>query len=155
MAGWGINNGDHWSAEKFDNYGFRRSDLKSFADKIGVNLEIPLEDIIANPTGNVNENPSQEDINHLKSKIASLEKHIEKLTSERPKSLGLYRADDPLLLAIEIRNREWASYDPDNDRMTRGNQAAIKQELEQRGFTSRQAESIELVACPIIRGRQT
>jgi len=155
MAGWGMNNSDHWSAEKFDKYGFRRSDLKSFADKIGVNLETPLEDIIATPAKIVSGASSQEDIHQLKSKVASLEQYIEKLTSERPISLGLYRADDPLLLAIEIRNREWASYDPDNDRMTRGNQAAIKQELEQRGFTSRQAESIELVACPIIRGKQT
>lgn len=32
MAGW-LNN-DHWSAPNFDKYGFRRSDLKEFAEKL-------------------------------------------------------------------------------------------------------------------------
>lgn len=56
-----------------------------------------------------------------------------------------------MLLAIEIRNKEWEKYDPENDRATRGNQDAIITYLQNKGYTKRQAESIELVACPIKR----
>ncbi len=76
---------------------------------------------------------------------------VNQLEKERPILLRAYRDDDPLYLAIEIRNREWANYNPNNDMATRGNQEAIKKELQERGFSSRQAESIELVACPIKR----
>jgi uncharacterized Zn ribbon protein len=57
-----------------------------------------------------------------------------------------------LLLAIQIRNTEWNMYDPDNDRATRGNQVAIIQDLEGKGFSNAQAKAIEMVACPIKRG---
>jgi hypothetical protein len=43
-------------------------------------------------------------------------------------------------------------YDPDNDRATRGNQVAIIQDLEGKGFSNAQAKAIEMVACPIKRG---
>ncbi|HGE8287429.1 TPA: hypothetical protein ACGD4M_002944 [Serratia marcescens] len=150
MAGWGSR--DHWSAELFDKYGFRRADLKAMADRIGVNLDVPLDKINADSKGKKHDFFSEEDVSLLRGEIASLKEKIKKLTQERPSLLGKYREDDPLLLAIQIRNSEWSQYDPDNDRATRGNQAAIKHSLEKRGFTSRQAESIELVACPIKRG---
>ncbi|MDS1916031.1 hypothetical protein QSI79_22330 [Enterobacter asburiae] len=92
-------------------------------------------------------------IDTLKQEIKSLKNKIQELSANVPCLLGVYREDDPLLLAIHIRNTEWAKFNPENDRATRANQAAIKHELEQRGFTTRQAESIELVACPIIRGK--
>lgn len=84
------------------------------------------------------------EIQQLKNKIIALSEKV-------PILLGELREDDPLLLAIQIRNSEWAKYDPDNDRPTRGSQAAITQELEGKGFNKRQAEAIELVACPIKR----
>ncbi|EOC1342856.1 hypothetical protein ACI09M_002215 [Cronobacter dublinensis] len=151
MAGWGRENNNHWAAEQFDIYGFRRADLKEFAEKIGIDLDAPLEKINGIEQQNRKEVISETDVNLLRKEIASLKEEINNLKQEKPILLGKYRSDDPLLLAIEIRNKEWINYDPDNDRSTRGNQAAIKQELEERGFTSRQAESIELVACPIKR----
>ncbi|MFW5410046.1 hypothetical protein B7L51_015660 [Pectobacterium brasiliense] len=152
MSGWGQQNNDHWSAKQFDCYGFRRADLKAIADKLGVSLDTPLEKITATGKDRDQETFSEEDISILRSEIAALKEKIKKLMQERPAHLGEYRKDDPLLLAIQIRNNEWNQYDPDNDRATRGNQAAIKQSLENMGFTNRQAESIELVACPIKRG---
>ncbi|EOB5456059.1 hypothetical protein ACIUVW_002380, partial [Yersinia enterocolitica] len=61
------------------------------------------------------------------------------------------REDDPLYLAIQIRNQEWSKYDHENDRATRGNQTAIIKELEDKGLPNIQAKAIELVACPIKR----
>ncbi|NHB92949.1 hypothetical protein C5469_12670 [Photorhabdus cinerea] len=61
-----------------------------------------------------------------------------------------FRQDDPLALAIEIRNKEWVGYNPD-DKSTRGNQESIIIALVDRGFSKKQAECIELVACPIKR----
>ena len=149
MAVWG--NNDHWTAPHFDNYGFRRSELKILADKLGVDLNTSIEEIVGAAKKNEKYVPAHEDINNLKNEIYELKKQIDKLENQRPLLLGVYRDDDPLLLAITIRNKEWTKYDPDNDRATRGNQASIISELQSRGFTSRQAESIELVACPIKR----
>ncbi|MEI7253539.1 hypothetical protein [Dickeya dadantii] len=152
MSGWGQRKEEHWSVKQFDNYGFRRSDLKDIADKLGVNLDIPLDEITASGGDRKQETFSEEDISVLRSEIASLKDRIKKLMQERPSNLGEYRKDDPLLLAIQIRNNEWAKYDPDNDRVTRGNQASIIQDLENKGFSNAQAKSIEMVACPIKRG---
>ncbi|EFN4213506.1 hypothetical protein FQI95_12605 [Escherichia coli] len=142
-----------WSASLFDKHGFRRVELKEFAEKIGIDLFLPLSEITL-PTSDVVDNEfldDEQNIEVLLAEISSLKEQIRKLESERPILLNKYRDDDPLYLAIEIRNREWANYDPENERATRGNQGAITTELEKRGFTSRQAASIELVACPIKR----
>ncbi|EPD1271085.1 hypothetical protein ACR6AX_001242 [Escherichia coli] len=142
-----------WSASLFDKHGFRRAELKEFAEKIGIDLFLPLSEITL-PTSDVVDNEfldDEQNIEVLLAEISSLKEQIRKLESERPILLNKYRDDDPLYLAIEIRNREWANYDPENERATRGNQGAIITELEKRGFTSRQAASIELVACPIKR----
>ncbi|WP_086111328.1 hypothetical protein [Xenorhabdus beddingii] len=64
--------------------------------------------------------------------------------------LNKFRDDDPLALAIEIRNKEWAGYVHD-DKSTRGNQESIILELTNKGLSKKQAESVELVACPIKR----
>lgn len=150
MAGWGSN--DHWSAPHFDAYGFRRSDLKKLADQLDMDLTIPLEDVTPNTSNNVDSKPlSEADVEILRMEVDSLRKQIRKLENERPILIKKYREDDPLYLAIQIRNQEWLKYDHDNDRATRGNQAAIIHDLEKRGFPKRQAEAIELVACPIKR----
>ncbi|HCJ4705825.1 TPA: hypothetical protein NR743_005295, partial [Klebsiella pneumoniae] len=128
------------------------SDLKAIADKLGVNLDIPIEDIVTSGENRKPEIFSEEDISVLRSEISLLKEKIKKLNSERPTLLGKYRKDDPLLLAIQIRNTEWNMYDPDNDRATRGNQVAIIQDLEGKGFSNAQAKAIEMVACPIKRG---
>ncbi|MBW5852517.1 hypothetical protein [Yersinia enterocolitica] len=134
---------------------FIKSELE---DCLGFSLDMPNEsDSVSDCTElrSVSNNDIVDSLKieneQLKNECDSLRKEVDKLMQERPIHLGKYRNDDPLLLAIEIRNREWVRYDPDNDRATRGNQAAIKSDLEARGFTSRQAESIELVACPIRR----
>lgn len=144
-------NSEHWAAANFDIYGFRRADLKKLADKIGVNLDTPLDEI--DPAKDL-KNPevfTKEDISILRNEISNLKDKIKKLTEERPALLGEYRKDDPLLLAIQIRNKDWVDYDPDNDRATRGSQDGIIKDLENQGFTNRQASSIEMVACPIKR----
>lgn len=150
MAGWLSN--DHWSAPKFDTYGFRRSDLKELADKLSMDLFVPLDDVIPNTSINVDNKPTSEaDVEKLKMEVDSLRKQVRKLESERPILLKKYREDDPLYLAIQIRNQEWMKYDPENDRITRGNQTAIIKELENQNFSNVQAKAIEQVACPIKR----
>lgn len=146
-------NNQHWAAPHFDRYGFKRSSLSRLAEKLGMDLSIPIEDIKPDTFSNdvIAKPMSKADIEMLRMEIDSLKKQIKKLENERPILLRKYREDDPLFLAIQIRNREWVKYDADNDRSTRVNQASIKQDLENMGFTSRQAESIELVACPIKR----
>lgn len=152
MAGWGQPVKDHWSAPHFDSYGFRRSELKQLADKLGLDLSIPLEDVKPTQLSDVESKPlSEADVEILKMEIDTLKKQVRKLESERPILINKFREDDPLYLAIKIRNQEWKNYDPDNDRQTRGNQTAIVKELEDKGFSNVQAKSIEMVACPIKR----
>ena len=131
----------------YDFYGFRRSDpeLKKLAETLGADLSTPLDRVDSKFWSD------ERNVDELQAEIALLKARIEELESERPIHLYKYWDKDPLAKAIEIRNREWANYDPNNDRATRGNQGAITTELEERGFTSRQAASIELVACPIKR----
>lgn len=134
-------------------HGFNRGELKDFFQRldIDINLDANVEKSppmdLSDELGRLE--PSVDD---LKMEVERLKKLTSEMKSKIPTMLGEFRDDDPLLLAIQIRNSEWHQYDPENDRATRGNQAAIKQSLEEKGFTSRQAESIELVACPIKRG---
>lgn len=152
MNGWVKPNKDHWSAPHFDAYGFRRSDLKQFAERLGVDLSIPIEDVTPTLLADVESKPlSEADVEILRMEIESLRKQIRKLENERPILIKKYREDDPLYLAIQIRNKEWNNYDQDNDRSTRGNQTAIIKELEGKGLPNIQAKAIELVACPIKR----
>lgn len=139
--------------DDFHLHGFLRSELKEFFQKLGVDINIDASPL-KSPPMDLNEElgrlePSTDD---LKMEVERLKKLISEMKSKTPAMLAEFRDDDPLLLAIQIRNNEWGKYDPDNDRLTRGNQAAIRKSLEEKGFTSRQAESIELVACPIKRG---
>ena len=152
MAGWGQPVKDHWSAPYFDTYGFRRSELKQLADKLEIDLSIPLEDVKPTLLTGVESKPlSEADVEILRMEINTLKKQVRKLESERPILINTFRDDDPLFLAIKIRNQEWSKYDPENDRQTRGNQTAIVKELEDKGFSNVQAKAIEMVACPIKR----
>ncbi|VVT48021.1 hypothetical protein UYSO10_1953 [Kosakonia radicincitans] len=150
MANW--NKNDHWSAPHFDKYGFRRSELKLLADKLGIDLSIPLEQVTPTSSSSIDSKPmSEADIEMLRMEVDSLKKQVRKLENERPILIKKYRDDDPLYLAIQIRNKEWSKYDQENDRQTRGNQTAIIKELEEKGFSNVQSKAIEMVACPIKR----
>lgn len=71
-----------------------------------------------------------------------------------PILLGRYRDDDPLLLAIQLRNIEWHHYD-EHDRRTIPTQAALVAQLQEKYGKEQmpevQAKAIEKVACPIKR----
>ncbi|WP_308317793.1 hypothetical protein [Serratia marcescens] len=151
-GGWG--SVDNTKADYFDSYGFRRDELAEFLEGTGVFLHIPLDEIKESIRLEYDEfNCIEEKVSleKLMQENESLKEKNRKLSAAIPLLLGKYRSDDPLLLAIEIRNKEWEKYDPENDRATRGNQDAIITYLQNKGYTKRQAESIELVACPIKR----
>lgn len=139
----------------YDNYGFKRASLQSFAEEIGINLDAPNEknteedNFYSSILTGINKNNS--DSEALMREIEKLKYRIQELENERPILLKEYRDDDPLYLAIQIRNKEWANYDPKKDPATRGNQAAIKQELKERNISEIEATAIEKVACPIKR----
>ncbi|EBA9121413.1 hypothetical protein CED64_08085 [Salmonella enterica] len=143
----------HYSA--YDEYGFKRDELQELADAMGVDLYTPIE-LLTEKDKAVSPVITEETKNNYNSEALILEieklKHrIQELENERPILLKEYRDDDPLYLAIQIRNREWANYDPKKDPATRGNQAAIKQELKERNISEIEATAIEKVACPIKR----
>ncbi|EJI2777151.1 hypothetical protein NEO25_000357 [Escherichia coli] len=151
----------YWEDAEFEAMGFRRNEIfEIFPEILDGLMNLECADSFENNEAqgsNIEHKELRTDDDFL-SRIAMLEKEneslrarVNQLEKERPILLKAYRDDDPLYLAIDIRNREWANYDPENDRATRGNQGAITTELEKRGFTSRQAASIELVACPIKR----
>ncbi|EMQ3411734.1 hypothetical protein WE666_002615 [Escherichia coli O117:H42] len=151
----------YWEDPEFENIGFIRGEIFAiFPDVLDALTKLEGADSSENDKaqGRDIEKKELRTEDDLLSQIAMLEKEneslmerVNQLEKERPILLRAYRDDDPLYLAIEIRNREWANYNPNNDMATRGNQEAIKKELQERGFSSRQAESIELVACPIKR----
>src|SRR5699024_7576497 len=151
----------YWEDPEFENIGFIRGEIFAiFPDVLDALTKLEGANSSENDEAqgsDIEEKELRTDDDFL-SRIAMLEKEneslmerVNQLEKERPILLRAYRDDDPLYLAIEIRNREWANYNPNNDMATRGNQEAIKKELQERGFSSRQAESIELVACPIKR----
>ncbi|EMX4958794.1 hypothetical protein ACHQJC_20475 [Raoultella planticola] len=88
----------------------------------------------------------------LKNEIECLKAEAEKLLTKLPCQLGKYRDDDPLLIAIQLRNSEWLSYDED-DRKTIPSQEALVAQLKQQyqSMPDAQARAIEKVACPIKR----
>ncbi|EFD8950505.1 hypothetical protein CN651_000252 [Escherichia coli] len=151
----------YWEDPEFENIGFIRGEIFAiFPDVLDALTKLEGANSSENDEAqgrDIEKKELRTDDDFL-SRIAMLEKEneslmerVNQLEKERPILLRAYRDDDPLYLAIEIRNREWANYNPNNDMATRGNQEAIKKELQERGFSSRQAESIELVACPIKR----
>lgn len=64
----------------------------------------------------------------------------------------MFRDDDPLLIAINIRNVEWESFDENNSRVTTPSADYVIEKLkEQYGMSHALASAIERVACPIVR----
>lgn len=121
-----------------------------------------LEVIKSNEQVSVNNNQDlTEEIKQLKlynqeltEQLKMAQIKIEELKKQVPILLGKYRQDDPLLLAIQTRNREWANYDEKNQR-SKPTQAAICADLRGNyGVTTEQlAKAIELVSCPINRSK--
>lgn len=97
---------------------------------------------------------SAELIQKLTAEKKSLENELANLRGQLPILLGRYRHDDPLLIAIQLRNSEWSNYDEDN-RKTIPNQEAlitqIKEQYKSSDMKDVQARAIEKVACPIQR----
>jgi len=121
-----------------------------------------LEVIKSNEQVSVNNNKDlTEEIKQLKldnqkltEQLKEAQIKIEELKKQVPILLGQYRQDDPLLLAIQTRNREWANYDEKKQR-SKPTQAAICADLRgNHGVTTEQlAKAIELVSCPINRSK--
>jgi len=138
--------------EDYSLHGFNRDELRDFFLRLGVDVNLE-PDAQKEPSINFYDEfgRSEPSLNELKAEVERLRKLNSEMKSKIPSMLNEFREDDPLMLAIQIRNSEWSRYDPENDRATRGNQASIMQSLVERGFTNRQAETIEIVACPIKR----
>lgn len=81
-----------------------------------------------------------------------LKSELDELRHDKPKYLGVFRGDDPLLIAINIRNVEWASFDENDARVTTPSADYVIEKLkEQYGMSHALASAIERVACPIVR----
>ncbi|HDU7917438.1 TPA: hypothetical protein RGH07_002313 [Serratia marcescens] len=88
----------------------------------------------------------------LEKEIERLQTEVDELLTKLPCQLGDFRDDDPLLIAIQLRNSEWSSYDED-DRKSIPSQEALVAQLKQQyqNMPDAQARAIEKVACPIKR----
>lgn len=92
------------------------------------------------------------EISNLLDENSKLKREVYSLKSHEPKYLGVFRSDDPLLIAIKIRNTEWASYDENNVRLSTPSADYVIEKLkEQHGMSHALASAIERVACPIVR----
>ncbi|EFL6951226.1 hypothetical protein XU99_004858, partial [Escherichia coli] len=151
----------YWEDPEFENIGFIRGEIFAiFPDVLDALTKLEGANSSENDEaqGRDIEKKELRTEDDLLSQIAMLEKEnaelrarIEQLEQERPIHLYKYWDKDPLAKAIEIRNREWANYDPENDFATRGNQEAITRELKQWGASNALATLIERTACPINR----
>lgn len=140
-----------WSNGDFFVYGFKKDDLFKFFPEVKEYFDGKCNNRGYEKNDGVDNCANTKSIEMLEKENESLRERVNQLEKERPILLRAYRDDDPLYLAIEIRNREWANYDPENDFSTRGNQEAITTELKKRIKSDRIARAIELVACPIKR----
>lgn len=108
---------------------------------------IPLHEEKEESTEDLNK-----EIERLKLELEEKDKKIAELQialddKNVPILLGAHRTDDPLKIAIEVRNKYWASY-PDNVKSN----AQIKSYIERDyNVTKTFAAEIEKVACPIDR----
>lgn len=121
----------------YDEYAYSCTDINLFFKRLNIELYFP-ESSFTSSSAITSEN---DEVN-----IQSQESSKTVVVS----FLREFRSDDPLALAIEIRNQEWASFDP-TDKTSRANQESIITSLVNQGISRKQAESIELVSCPITR----
>ncbi|QHM96002.1 hypothetical protein [Kosakonia sacchari] len=88
----------------------------------------------------------------LEKEIERLQFEVKKLSTKLPCQLGEFRDDDPLLIAIQLRNSEWLNYDVDNRKTVPSQEALVAHLKEQyKNMPDAQARAIEKVACPIKR----
>ncbi|HAT1525747.1 TPA: hypothetical protein I8W52_000881 [Morganella morganii] len=96
----------------------------------------------------------QSKIEKLEFENESLKKKINELKQGLPLMLSMYRDDDPLSIAIKLRNEIWVEYNEDS-RSTIPTQdwvvAKLIDDYKEFEMTKAQAQAIEKVACPIKR----
>ena len=98
------------------------------------------------------DNNGYEEIERLRSELEEKDKKITELQTALgdknvPILLGVHRNDDPLKIAIEVRNKYWANY-PDN---VKSNAQIRNYIIRDYGVTQTLATEIEKIACPINR----
>lgn len=141
--------------DTYAKYGFNRQELTDFFYSKGkfVNFGLPPMnfELTEDAVEDISLNDALEEIERLKARVAELE-------ACTPSFLGKYMEDDPLLLAIRIRNDEWSNYKPD-DRKSAPTQVYMQEKIKEIlrlefGLdinTAAIAKAIERVACPIER----
>lgn len=90
----------------------------------------------------------------LEKEIERLQAEVKDLSTQLPCKLSEFRSDDPLLIAIQLRNSEWSNYDMDNRKTIPSQEALVaqlKQQYKSFDMPDAQARAIEKVACPIKR----
>ncbi|HDT2998925.1 TPA: hypothetical protein QHL53_001122 [Proteus mirabilis] len=108
-----------------------------------------------------NKNNTENDTDELLTKIEKIELEnknlkikLNELKINIPSLLSQYRDDDPLAIAIKLRNEVWTDYDEDS-RSTIPTQewvvAKLIDDYKEFEMTKAQAQAIEKVACPIKR----
>lgn len=93
-------------------------------------------------------------IDDLENQIEDLKSQINELKLKMPYGLGKYRDDDPLAIAIKIRNELWANYDEDIRETLPAQDwviAKLIDDYKEFNMAKAQAQAIEKVACPIKR----
>lgn len=120
----------------FDKYGYNLDKINLFFANKGIDIIFSKSNLVLQH----NNESKNEPIIERESDYSSLDILF----------LNKFRDDDPLYLAIEIRNKEWVNYNP-NDVESRVNQESIVTEFVGRGLSKNQATSIEMVSCPIKR----
>ena len=112
-----------------------------------------LSEVVADELNSIQMNDnSSEEIKKLKSELEDKDKKITELQTALgdknvPILLGAHRNDDPLKIAIEVRNKYWANY-PDN---VKSNTQIRDYIIRDYGVTQTLATEIEKIACPIDR----
>ncbi|MCK0552599.1 hypothetical protein KFO32_05850 [Pantoea ananatis] len=91
-------------------------------------------------------------IDSLKEQVATLKKELLDAAKKIPSMLCDFRDDDPLYIAIQMRNSEWSKYNVDDRKTIPSQEALVAQLKEQYKYMPEvQARAIEKVACPIKR----
>ena len=112
-----------------------------------------LSEVVADELNSIQMNDnSSEEIKKLKSELEEKDKKITELQTALgdknvPILLGAHRNDDPLKIAIEVRNKYWANY-PDN---VKSNTQIRDYIIRDYSVTKTFATEIEKIACPIDR----
>ncbi|ERT11897.1 hypothetical protein [Photorhabdus temperata] len=100
----------------YSTYGFDKNRLISFFKNHKIDIDFPITD---SPIGMMTladekEDSKDEIIEELRKEIDLLRKANELNSKDDILFLNNFRQDDPLALAIEIRNKEWVGYNPDD-----------------------------------------